>query len=56
MKKFKVMVEIYVHAEDVIEASNVVFDELNYVCELDNNMMAFSFDDEDIEEQEETQV
>ena len=46
----------YVQAEDKDEASSTVFAELDYVCGLDSNLMAFEYDPKTIEEENEAQV
>ena len=53
MKTYKLMVEIYVRAEDQEDAENFVSEELDYMCGLDNNLTAYAFDYHTAEEQDE---
>lgn len=55
MKTYKLMVEIYVSAEDQEDAENFVSAELDYLCGCDNNLMAYEFDYHTAEEQGETE-
>ena len=43
-KEYKVKVVIWVRAEDEIDASKLVKDELNYLGELDNPLMGYRID------------
>ena len=51
MKTYKLLVEIYVSAEDQEDAENFVSAELDYLAGLDNQIIAYEFDCHTAEEQ-----
>ena len=51
MKTYKLLVEVYVNAEDQEEAESIVSDEFDYVFGLDNQLTAYAFDYRTSEEQ-----
>ena len=53
MKVFKLNVEVYVRAEDVEEAEQVVAEEFDYLFGCDNQLSAFEFQYRSAEEQPE---
>jgi hypothetical protein len=42
MKTYKFNIEIFVFADSEAEAANNLIEELDYLCELDNNLQAFT--------------
>ena len=44
MKTYKLLVELYIYAEDQEEAESVAADELDYLCGCDNQISAFEFE------------
>lgn len=51
MKVFKLMVEVYVHADDAEEAEQIVSDEFDYLFGCDNSLSVFEFKYRSAEEQ-----
>ena len=53
MKTYKLLVEIYVSAEDQEDAENFISAELDYLAGLDNQILAYEFDYHTAEEVQE---
>lgn len=51
MKVFKLIVEVYVRADDAEEAEQIVADEFDYLFGCDNPLSAFEFKYRSAEEQ-----
>jgi ribulose-5-phosphate 4-epimerase/fuculose-1-phosphate aldolase len=53
MKTYKFTVEIFVYAENETDAAANLTEELDYLCELDNNLQAFTHPTSGIKQTEE---